>query len=205
MNMKILTISDLVEPALYDHFQAECFPDVELILSCGDLPPEYLSFLVTMFNVPLFYVKGNHDIRLDGYRPGGCINLDAKLVLHRGVRILGFEGSYWYNGKPNQYTESQMRGKIRKMRMKIWWQKGVDIIITHAPPRHIHDGEDLCHKGFKCFRGLIDRYAPSYFIHGHMHFNYTHDAQRMTKLNETKVINSYGHYIFEIDDSQRME
>jgi len=203
--MKILTVSDHVEPALYDNFQPERFPGVEMILSCGDLPPEYLSFLVTMFNVPLLYVKGNHDIRLDGYRPEGCTDLDERLVLHKGVRILGFEGSNWYNGQPNQYTESQMRGKIRKMRMKIWWQKGVDIIITHAPPRHIHDGEDLCHKGFKCFRGLIDKYAPSYFIHGHMHFNYTHDAQRMTIVNKTKVINSYGYYIFEIDDSQRME
>ena len=140
--MKILTVSDRVEPVLYDNFQAKRFSDVNLILACGDLPPEYLSFLITAFNVPLFYVRGNHDIRDGGYRPGGCIDLDAKLVLYRGIRILGLEGSHWYNGKPHQYTERQMRKKILKVRLKIWRQRGVDIIITHAPPRHIHDAED---------------------------------------------------------------
>jgi len=200
--MKILTVSDIAEPVLYDNFQNENFPNIEMILACGDLPEEYLSFLVTMFNVPLYYVKGNHDIRPEGYRPGGCIDLNEKLVIHRGIRMLGFQGSHWYNGKSCQYTERQMRRKIQKMRLKLWWHKGVDIIITHAPPRHIHDKNDLCHRGFKCFRKLIDRYAPSYFIHGHIHFNYTFGAQRMTKVNDTKVINSYGHFIFEINDGQ---
>ena len=203
--MKILTVSDRVEPVLYDHFQAERFPDVSLILACGDLPPEYLSFLITVFHVPLFYVRGNHDIRHGGYRPEGCTDLDAKVTVYRDLRILGLEGSHWYNGKPHQYTERQMRKKIRKIRPKIWRLKGVDIIITHAPPRHIHDAEDQCHRGFESFRDLIDRYAPRYFIHGHMHFNYTDRARRMTTVNNTKVINSYGYYIFEIDLGQHPE
>lgn len=196
--MKILTVSDSVEPALFDNFNAERFPGVDLILSCGDLPPEYLSFLLTRLNVPLYFVRGNHDIRLDGYKPEGCIDVDGEVAVHQGLRILGLEGSHWYNGKPHQYTERQMRKKIRKIRSKIRRRKGADIIITHAPPRHIHDGEDQCHRGFECFLNLIERYAPRYFIHGHMHFNYTENAQRMTVVNKTKVINSYGHYLFEI-------
>lgn len=202
--MRILTVSDTAEPALYDNFQVENFPNIAMILACGDLPEEYLSFLVSMLNVPLYYVRGNHDIRPDGYRPGGCIDLNEKLVIYRGIRMLGFQGSHWYNGKPCQYTERQMHRKIQKMRLKLWWHEGVDIVITHAPPRHIHDKNDLCHRGFKCFRKLIDRYAPSYFIHGHMHFNYTMNAKRMTKVNDTKVINSYGHFIFEINDNKDM-
>jgi len=197
--MKILTVSDTVEAALYDHFQHERFPGIEIILACGDLPREYLSFLVTMFNVPLFYVKGNHDIGLGGYKPGGCVNLDEKLVVHKGIRILGFQGSHWYDGKPNQYTEPQMRRKDHKARLKLWRHKGVDIVITHAPPRHIHDREDPCHRGFECFRKLIDRYAPSYFIHGHVHLNYGYNAPRTTKINHTKVVNSYGHHIIRIE------
>ena len=200
--MKILTVSDRVVPTLCDHFQAERFSGVNLILSCGDLPPEYLSFLVTMFNVPLFYVQGNHDIRYGGYRPDGCTDLDAKVVLHRGVRILGLGGSHWYNGKPHQYTEGQMRQRIRKARPAIRRHGGVDIIITHAPPRHIHDAKDPCHRGFESFRDLIDRYGPRYLIHGHIHLNYTDQAQRMTVVKETKVINSYGYYLFEIEDGQ---
>ena len=198
--MKILTVSDQVEPQLYEHFRAERFAGIDLILSCGDLPPEYLSFLVTMFNVPLFYVKGNHDVRAEGYQPEGCTDLDCKLIRHKGVRILGLEGSHWYNGKPHQYTERQMRKKILKVSPKMWWYKGVDIVITHAPARHIHDAEDPCHRGFECFRHLIDKYAPRFFVHGHMHFNYTLKKQRITEIDTTKVINSYGYYIFEIKD-----
>jgi len=202
--MKILTVSDQIEPALYDNFKIDRFPGINLIISCGDLPPEYLSFLVSSFNVPLYYVRGNHDIRHDGYRPDGCTDLDGKIEVYRGLRILGLEGSHWYNGQPHQYTERQMRKKIRRVRTKIWRLKGLDIIITHAPPRHIHDAEDQCHRGFESFRDLIDRYSPPYFIHGHMHFNYSEDARRMTLLNNTKVINSYGYYVFEISNDPRI-
>ena len=202
--MKILTVSDHVEPSLYEQFQPGRFPGINLILACGDLPPEYLTFLVTSFNVPLFYIRGNHDIRLGGYRPKGCIDLDGRLVQYGGLNILGLEGSHWYNGKPHQYTERQMQRKIGRMLLKIWWRKGVDI-ITHAPPRHIHDREDPCHRGFECFTKLIDRYTPQYFIHGHIHFNYATRAQRMTVVKKTKVVNSYGYYIFKIDDGRHAE
>lgn len=203
--MKILTVSDHVEPSLYEQFHPGRFPGINLILACGDLPPEYLTFLVTSFNVPLFYVRGNHDIRPGGYRPEGCIDLDGRLVQHGGLNLMGLEGSHWYNGEPHQYTERQMQLKIARMFLKIWRQKGLDIIITHAPPRHIHDGEDQCHRGFECFRQLIDRYTPQYFIHGHMHFNYMTPAQRITVVKKTKVVNSYGHYIFKIDDGRHTE
>lgn len=199
--MKILTVSDYVVPALYDHFKAERFPGIDLILSCGDLPAEYLSFLVTMFNVPLFYVCGNHDVHYDQNPPEGCVNVDGKVVVHRGLRILGLEGSHWYNGKPHQYTQRQMWRKIRKVRLQLWRKGGVDLIMTHAPPRHIHDAEDICHQGFESFCWLIDRYAPRYFLHGHMHFTYTTNARRITVVKETRVINSYGYYILEIADS----
>ncbi len=200
--MKILVISDFVEKKLYDHFQPEKFPNIDLILSCGDLPPEYLSFLAAGLKVPLYYVRGNHDFRHNGYHTEGCIDLDARLVRHQGLRILGLEGSNWYNGKSLQYTEKQMRHKILRLYPKLWWHKGVDIVITHASPRHIHDAEDPCHKGFECFCRFIERYTPRYFIHGHMHFNYTLNPRRFTVVNKTRVINGYGHYIIEIDDHE---
>jgi len=197
--MKILTVSDCVESVLYDRFDAGRFPGMDLILSCGDLPPEYISFLVNMFNVPLYYVLGNHDIRFNSKPLGGCIDLHAKLIQVQGINILGLEGSHWYNGGPHQYTEGQMRKTIRSLRARIRRQGGVDIIISHAPPRHIHDAEDQCHKGFKIFKWLIDHYSPSYFIHGHIHFKFTDPSERITIVNKTKVINSYGYYLFEIE------
>jgi len=200
--MKILTVSDVVEPVLYDKFDAERFQGIDLILACGDLPPEYLSFLATKFNVPLYYILGNHDIRFDSKRPDGCINLHGRMINFCGINILGLEGSRWYNGGRYQYTEGRMRKIIRGLRIKIWLKGKVDIIITHAPPRYIHDAEDPCHKGFKIFRRLIDRYSPDYFIHGHIHFKFTDPSQRISIINRTKVVNTYGHYLFEIGGNQ---
>ena len=203
--MKILTVSDRVEPILYNQFEPDRFTNIDLILACGDLPPEYLSFLYARINAPLFFVRGNHDIRYDSKPPDGCIDLNAKLVRHAGLNILGLEGSRWYNGGPYQYRESEMHRKILRLRPQIWWRGGIDIIITHAPPRHIHDAEDRCHRGFKSFRWLIEKYSPKYLIHGHIHANFTDPSQRITTRHKTKVVNAYGYFIIEIDHERISE
>lgn len=200
--MKILSVSDYVEPILYEQFDPQRFPGVELILSCGDLPPEYLSFLSQAFHVPLFYVCGNHDIRYQSRPTGNCTNVHARLVRFKGITLMGLEGSHWYNGGPHQYTESEMRGIVWKLRPRIWFHGGFDVVITHAPPRHIHDQEDPCHRGFKVFRWLIEKYAPSHFVHGHIHFDSSETSMREARVNGTAVINSCGHYLFEVNDEQ---
>lgn len=45
--MKILVISDIEAPALWDYFHPSRLDGIDLILSCGDLDPRYLSFLAT--------------------------------------------------------------------------------------------------------------------------------------------------------------
>jgi len=197
--MKILTVSDRVEPALSTEFDPERFAGIDLVLSCGDLPPEYLSFLADALRAPCFYVRGNHDIRYESKPPLGCTDLHARFVRFQGIRILGLEGSRWYNGGPQQYSEREMKRIIWGLRPKLWIGKGLDIIVTHAPPRHVHDEEDQCHRGFRSFRWLIDKYSPKYFIHGHIHALFSDPAQRISTVNRTKVINSYGHFIFDIE------
>lgn len=197
--IRVLTVSDVVEPELYPQFDHDRFQGVDLVLACGDLPPEYLSFLAGMIPAPLYYVRGNHDIRYDNKRPTGCTDIHARLVRFRGLTLLGLSGSHWYNGGPNQYTEGQMRRIIRRLRPAIWFNRGIDLVITHAPPRHIHDAEDPCHRGFECYRWLIQKYAPAYFVHGHIHCQFTDPGERISVINHTRVINSYGHYRFEID------
>jgi len=197
--MKILTVSDHVEPILNDSFDASRFTGIDLTISCGDLPPEYLTLISTRVQAPLFYVKGNHDIRYDLKPPEGCNNIHGKLIQFHGLNILGLEGSRWYNGGPNQYTERQMRRIVRTLKIGIWWKGGLDLVISHAPPRHVHDAEDRCHKGFKTFQWLINRYAPEYFIHGHIHAHFNHFNDRITVIDNTKVVNSYGYTILEIN------
>ena len=203
--MKILSVSDCVVSTLYDNFDAERFPKIDLIISCGDLPPEYLSYLLASFNVPVYYVRGNHDIRYDSKPPGGCNDLNARLIEFQGIKMLGLEGSRWYSGGPHQYTENEMKKTIRSLRSKIWRRGGVDLVITHAPPRHIHDAEDPCHRGFRSFRWLIDHYRPMYFIHGHIHVNFNDPTERVTIINKTNVVNTYGYHIFDIDAEQNSE
>ncbi len=198
-NIKILSVSDVVAPKFDQPIDTERMKEVDIIISCGDLPPEYLSRLVNIFNAPLYYVSGNHDIRNKEAPPEGGCNMHGRVIRIGEVNILGLEGSHWYNGGPYQYTEGQMRSIIRRLRLTLWWRGGIDIVITHAPPRHIHDAEDPCHKGFECFRWLIEKYQPQYFIHGHIHQNFADPSERVTILNSTKVVNAYGYYFLEIE------
>lgn len=197
--MKILTVSDKVSQELVDpDWNNPELDGIDLIISCGDLPPEFLTSLRSRYNVPLLFILGNHDIRYEASPPVGCRNVDRKLILFKDKRILGFSGSRWYNGGLNQYTEKEMRHRMNKMRFYLWRKGGPDIIITHAPPRHVGDAEDPCHKGFRSFNRLIERYAPSHFIHGHIHRCFENDDERITTVNSTRVINSYGFYVFTI-------
>jgi uncharacterized protein len=198
--MKLLCVSDTVAPELNDLFGAEAFGQVDLVISCGDLPPEYLELLRNTFNVPLYYVRGNHDIRYAGKPPEGCADIHGRIVRHAGLRILGLEGSRWYNGGPVQYTEEQMRIMAWRLRPLIWLRGGLDLIVTHAPPRFIHDAEDRCHRGFKVFNKLIQWYAPRYFLHGHIHTLFGQDSERITWVGRTQVVNCYGFCPLEIDE-----
>ena len=195
--MKILAVADVVEPALYKAFDPDRFPGIDLVLACGDLPPEYLRFLVNAFSTPLYYVHGNHDIRHASNPPTGAVNLHGRLVQEGGLRLLGLEGSRWYNGGPFQYRDREMQALIRRLRLRLWLNGAPHIVVTHAPPRHVGDAEDRCHWGFESFRRLIDKYAPRYLVHGHIHRAFARPEHRITRINETQVINCYGHFVFE--------
>lgn len=195
--MKILAVADY--PILFQNNQikTEGFTQVDLILSCGDLPLEYLSALSSAFDAPLYFVKGNHDIRVDAVTPDGCKDIHAKLVQFKGINILGLEGCRWYNGGPHQYKEEQMRRIVSRLKGELRRRGGIDIIITHAAPRYIHDGEDQCHQGFKCFRSLIRKYKPLYFLHGHIHDNFPDPSGRITRMQNTSIVNCCGYYYIE--------
>lgn len=197
--MKILSVSDKVEKQLLEQTDT-CLPQKpDLILACGDLPPEYLTELRALYNVPLYFIEGNHDIRYRDSPPVGCTNIHAKIVAEQGVRIMGFSGSRWYNGGGNQYTELEMKKIIRSLWFQLLQFHKVDIIISHAPPRFIHDKEDPCHKGFKSFMTLIEKQKPAWFVHGHIHAFFNDPAERITRICDTQVLNSYGFFFFETE------
>ena len=118
--MNILVIADEEAPSLWDYFRPEKLKDVDLILSCGDLNPKYLSFLATFCKGPGLYVHGNHDDRYEKTPPEGCICIEDKIYEYKGIRIMGLGGSYRYSSGINQYTERKMRNRIFKMWFPLW-------------------------------------------------------------------------------------
>ena len=196
--MKILFLADAECPYLWDYYQPGPLDGYDLIVSCGDLKPSYLSFLVTMSNKPVLYVHGNHDVRYARTPPEGCDSIEDMVFTYKGIRILGLGGSALYSGGPHQYTEKQMAKRIRKLWWKIRRAGGVDIVVTHAPVAGFGDGEDYAHRGFACFRNLIEKYKPKYLVHGHIHMTYGTDIPREQQLGDTKIINAYERYTIEI-------
>lgn len=197
--MKILAIADIESPYFWDYYKAEKMEDIDLILSAGDLDPEYLSFLVTMSHAPVLYVHGNHDDKYDNHPPLGCECIEDKIYNFHGIRIYGLGGSMEYSGGKHQFTEKEMRSRIRKRFFHLWRNRGFDILLTHAPARGINDGQDLPHRGFYAFCELLDRYKPRYFIHGHVHKTYNYDFKQFDHCGDTTVINAFGYCLFEYE------
>ncbi len=196
--MKILFLADEECKMYWDYFRKEQFEGIDLIISCGDLNPEYLTFLATMVPVPVLYVHGNHDDKYKVKPPEGCVCIENKIYNFNGVRILGLGGSHRYKDGDNQYTEAQMAHRIAKMKLKLKVNKGFDILVTHSPAYGFHDGEDQCHRGFEAFNRLIENYRPKYFVHGHVHMNYGRQYPRVDAIGDTQVINAFERYILEL-------
>jgi calcineurin-like phosphoesterase family protein len=213
--VKILAVSDEVVEFLYGPGLRQKFGDVDLVIGCGDLPFYYLEFIVTALDVPLYYVPGNHD-RLQQYlsdgriihRAEGCEALDtraarvavrpaASSAARRPPLLLaGLGGSMRYNNDGvHQYTEGEMLSRVialapRLVLNRLRHGRFLDILVTHAPPRRIHDESDLAHTGFQAFRTFMDLFRPRLLLHGHSHV-YRSDTITSTRYKHTQVLNVY--------------
>ena len=197
--MKILVLADVESKYYWDFFSMDKLNDIDLILSAGDLKAEFLSFLATYAKVPILYVHGNHDASYETKPPEGCICIEDKIYKYNGIRILGLGGSIRYKNGPHQYTQFEMKSRVAKLKPKIFFSRGFDILLTHAPAYHIYDGDDKVHEGFEAFVSLIDKYSPKFFVHGHIHMNYGMNNKRERNYKETRIINAYDHYIIEVE------
>lgn len=203
--MRILAIADEESKYYWDFYEKSKLEGIDLIVSCGDLDPRYLSFLTTFCSAPVLYVHGNHDGKYDRIPPEGCINIEDKIYVHEGVRILGLGGSMLYTGGPHQYTERDMRKRVRKLWFQLLRYGGFDILVTHAPAYQLNDGMDLPHQGFKVFLDLMEKYKPKFFLHGHVHMSYSMKQKRYDKYMDTHVINCFERCLFDYEDEKIQE
>ena len=201
--MKILLLADEPVPALWEHLDRRRLEGVDLVLSCGDLPAAYLSFLTCFTHAPILYVHGNHDGKYEKDPPEGCVCIEDRIYVHDGVRILGLGGSMRYNRGPHQYTDRQMRMRTCRLIPSLLFHRGFDILLTHAPALGVGDDTDRAHTGFSTFLRLMDRYHPAAMVHGHVHASYRYDFKRVRDYHGTQVINAFGSYVLEMEGPER--
>lgn len=197
--MKVLVVADEKSRYYYDYYKPGRLDDIELIISCGDLSRTYLEFLVTLGNCPLLYVCGNHDDTFADHPPEGCVCIEDTVFVYRGLRFAGLGGSYRY--RPDgiyMYTEKQMARRIRKLWWKIRKNKGIDVLVTHAPAFGLGDLDTLPHRGFRCFSKFLEKYRPRYMLHGHVHRNYGFKIPVTQKYLGTTIINACGAYLLDL-------
>jgi Icc-related predicted phosphoesterase len=207
--VKILAVSDVVVDRLYSPEVRVTFPALDLILGCGDLPYEYLEFLVSSFDVPLLYVPGNHDPLFDASNPAsradGCDNIDLRVVQAKGLTLAGLGGGIRYHpDRPNQYSQAEMHLRATSLAPALLWNRfrpgGVlDIVVAHSPPRGIHDDDDLAHTGFDAFVNFIKFFKPRYFLHGHTMPPKSNLDPSSSRLGATLIININPYRLIEVE------
>lgn len=213
----VLAVSDEVDDALLADPRA--VRNAQLIVACGDLPFEYLRQLMNALDVPLVFVPGNHDPDVSGYRttragltvraglparppwPEGAVSAERRVVDVAGLRIAGLGGCRRYGEGPNQYTEREQGRRARALAWRAWWRRrgdgrGVDILLTHAPPEGAGDAEDPPHRGFRALARLTARMRPPLLLHGHVDPG---AGPREHRLGGTVVRNVVGRHLLDIE------
>ncbi|MCL4802820.1 MAG: metallophosphoesterase [Anaerolineae bacterium] len=209
--MRILAVSDRVLDKLYSGQTRRMFPDIDLIIGCGDLPFYYLDFLTSALDAPLVFVRGNHD-GIEQYAADGSVwrgvrggvDIHGKIVTHKGLILAGMQGSMRYKSRSDyMYSESEMRMVVAQMVPRLLWNRqrfgrALDILVTHSPPFGIHDRPDLPHTGFKVFLSFLRMFKPRYHLHGHIHI-YRQDEITSTVFEETQIENVYPYRLLEVE------
>ncbi len=229
--MRFLCVSDQIDPLVYSSSVKERYSDVDAVFCAGDLPMDYVDFIVDSLGKPTFFVFGNHDLKEYKYYKkktmDSVMQSEYSMMSHahgadyasnRNIRskhlkfktdgekttpllISGVTGSRNYNNGQAQFTEWQMKKQLLNLVPGLLWNKlrygrYCDVFLTHASPRHIHDKEDPCHKGFKCFNWFIKKFKPALMIHGHIHL-YDLQDKRLSELEGTHIVNAYGHIVID--------
>ena len=203
--LNILAVSDVEQPQIYSSKILKLFSEIDLVISCGDLNHYYLEYIISMLDIPLYYVNGNHTPAQEygtgepRFNPWGAIDIHKQVIYNKenDLILAGIEGCLKYNKGRHQYSQLDMWllvvGLIPKLLLnKFFHGRFLDIFVTHAPSWKINDDTDRAHQGIKAFRWLVKTFKPKYHIHGHIH-QYKSGIRKPFRFKDTQVINAYGY------------
>lgn len=191
---RVLAIADEEDDVLCARLASGDFGRVDAVVSCGDLSPRYLDYVATMANAPLLYVRGNHDTDASGYGSMGGTALDGRVVRIAGLRVAGLDGSLLYREGIVGYSDQQMWVRALRLAAVAKLSGGVDVLVTHAPPRGHGDLDDLAHRGFACLNWLLGALRPRLLLCGHVHLRCGGGPRERAHPSGTCIVNACGYW-----------
>lgn len=201
--IRFLAASDIEEPSLGHAANRESLGSLDGILGCGDLDPEWLSFLADAFHAPLVYVRGNHDrggeweerpLRVPAWLEAGRVDRLA------GIPIvgLGWPGVLEPGNRRRPWLAWRQAFAIaaRALRRRLTLRSEPFVVISHVPPAGVGDGPDLYHQGFGAYRWLLGVLRPPVWIHGHT--TTASVSSLLEQSGSTAVANATGAMLIEL-------
>jgi hypothetical protein len=197
--IRLLAVSDMLEPTLLEARNREAVAPVDLIVGCGDLDYDDLAFITDGFNAPLIYVEGNHDSderwkRYSGFCPEA---IHSTAILHRtGLSIAGLT---WpgIRGKYGNRSERTAWNQALRLATRRLGRPDPIIVLSHVPPRGIGDvPTDPYHRGFEGYHWLLNRLEPTLWLHGHTPLAAADEWKH--QVGTTTVVNVTGAVIIDL-------
>lgn len=200
--MRILAIADVEEDLLLELLSQRDAPRYDLVISCGDLSLGYLDCVATLANAPLAYVRGNHDASYEGDPRLGGTDLNGRVETFGGLRVAGLEGSLDYRSGIVGCGQGEMRRRVVALGLRSAFTGGIDVLVTHVPPRGHGDLPDGPHEGFDAFNGMLNWTHPVLMLHGHVHLSYGMIERERTHPSGTRLVNAYGWQSIELHSEE---
>lgn len=197
--IRLLAVSDQLEPGLADARNRQALEPLDLLVGCGDLPAHDLAFIADALNVPLFYVRGNHDADERWTAEAGEVPEPIQSSACRNQAGLSVVGLSWPGPKGRQARRSESGAWGQALRLAIWrlGRVGPLVIISHVPPSGVGDvPSDPFHRGFGAYRWLLDRLSPPLWLHGHTPLAAVSDWQ--TGYRGSTIVNVSGAVLIEL-------
>ena len=72
------------------------------------------------------------------------------------------------------------------------------LVVTHAAPRGVNDGDDFAHRGFPAFGWLANRLRPPLWLHGHTTLVRRDAEARSARIGATLLYNCEGSTVVEL-------